>query len=99
MLKTPLMKKTLMAITATATLLIALPSQAGRPYCPNPYGYGYGYDNRYDNRYDDRYDRRPVRKVVVVKKVHYDYDDHRGDRRWDRDDRRDYRWDDRRYGR
>ena len=39
MLIKPMLKKALLAATATVTLLVALPSQAGQPYCPNPYGY------------------------------------------------------------
>ena len=98
MLIKPILKKVLLAATATVTLLVALPSQAGQPYCPNLYGY------QHDYRGDYRYGRPPVRKVVVVQhRYHHDRHDDRHDRRWDRRDdrwdRRDDRRDDDRYDR
>lgn len=90
-------KKTLLAMTAAAALFVAGPSQAGQPYCPNPYaGYhgGYGHGHRH---------AAPIRKVVVVKHRQHDRHDRRWDRRDDRHDRRwdrrDHRWDDRGDGR
>lgn len=90
--------KTLLAMAAATTLLIAGPSQAGQPYCPYPAashhgGYGHGHGHRY---------APPIRKVVVVQHRHH-RDHHRdwhGRRDW-RDDRRrhdrhDHRWDNRR---
>ena len=70
MMVTSILKKGLFAATAAATLLLALPSQAGQPYCPPPHGY------QHDHRGDYRYGRPPVRKVVVVQHRH-----HHGDRR------------------
>lgn len=95
MMVTSMLKKGLFAATAAATLLLALPSQAGQPYCPPPHGH------QHDYRGDYRYGRPPVRKVVVVQHRHHHGDRH--GRRWDRrDDRRDDRWnryDDDRYDR
>lgn len=77
MLKKPLHRKILLAVTAVATLLVALPSQAG-DWCPSPYrGHAdYGYD-RYD-RYD-RHDR-------------WDRSGHDGYSRYADNDRRDWRY-------
>lgn len=97
--------KTLLAMTAAATLFIALPSQAGQPYCPNPYVHGYGHGHGYvppsrrvvidsrhrghDHRWDGRRDYRHVGR-------HDDRHDRRRDRHDDRrDNRRDGRHDDR----
>jgi hypothetical protein len=88
---TSMLKKGLFAATAAATLLLALPSQAGQPYCPNPYGY------RHDHRHDYRHDGWG-RPLPVQHRHHHDdrhdyRDDRRDDRRWGRrDDRRDDRW-------
>jgi len=96
MLITSMLKKGLFAATAAATLLLALPSQAGQPYCPPPHG------DHHDHRGDYRYGRPPVRKVVVVQRRHH-HGDRRDDRRWDhhhgRHDDRWNRYDDDRYDR
>lgn len=88
-------KTVLMAVAASATLLLALPSQAGdyhherghdHRYCPPPYGWHGGYRHPHYDRHA-RYDHHGGR----------DRRDDRWDGRWD--GRRDDRWDDRRHGR